>query len=69
MVNHPDPQDQPATGPDDLDRNPGIGQSPGLKRGEDLEDLGGETTFEGDIENDVRPDGSVDPDQRGRDHP
>ena len=29
MSNHPDPQHQPVKGPDDLKRNPGIGQSAG----------------------------------------
>jgi hypothetical protein len=36
--------------PDDLDRNPGIGQSPGGTRAEDLD---GENTIEGDVDNDV----------------
>jgi hypothetical protein len=48
---------------DDLDRNPGIGQSPG---GTQPEDLDGENTIEGDIEND--PDqrtGAVREDQLG----
>ena len=34
----------------DLDRNPGIGQTPGGTRSEDLD---GENTIEGDVENDV----------------
>jgi hypothetical protein len=36
--------------PDDLDRNPGIGQSSGGTRAGDLD---GENTIEGDIDNDV----------------
>jgi hypothetical protein len=35
---------------DDLERNPGIEQSPGGTRAEDLD---GENTIEGDIDNDV----------------
>lgn len=35
---------------DDLERNPGIGQSAG---GTTAEDLDGENTIEGDVENDV----------------
>lgn len=48
----------------DLGRNPGIGTSKGKIRGEDLEP--GENTFEGDVENDVTPQGGIDPRQRGR---
>ncbi len=55
---------------DDLKDNPGIGASAGTTiAGEDPHILQGDNTFEGDIENDVTPDGGVDPDQRGRDHP
>lgn len=52
-------------GPDDLQRNPGIGTSAGT----DIEDhdlLEGESTFEGDVLNDSTREGGVDPDQRGR---
>ena len=35
---------------DDLERNPGIGQSPGGTTADDLE---GENTLEGDVDNDV----------------
>ena len=35
---------------DDLERNPGIGQSPG---GTTAEDLDGGSTIEGDVDNDV----------------
>ena len=53
----------------DLRHNPGIGQSKGAyAMGGDLDFAEGENTVEGDVENDVRPDGSVDPNQRGRDH-
>lgn len=48
----------------DLERDPGIGMSKGKVRGPDLES--GENTFEGDVENDVTPQGGIDPRQRGR---
>ncbi|HYE44115.1 MAG TPA: hypothetical protein VEA15_12050 [Caulobacteraceae bacterium] len=68
MSQHPRPDQQPVKGPDDLERNPGIGQSAGLSRRDGLEELEGENTVEGDIENDVGPNGQVTPDHRGRDH-
>ncbi|HEU4967336.1 hypothetical protein [Sphingomonas sp.] len=38
----------------DLDRNPGVGQSKGaFMTGEDPEELEGENTVEGDVENDT----------------
>lgn len=52
---HPPPKDQPVDRPDDLEENPGIGQSKGLfgRAGSDAaERLAGENTVEGDIEND-----------------
>jgi hypothetical protein len=53
---------------DDLERNPGIGQSPGtFATGEDPLILEGDNTVEGDVEND--PDertGAVNEDQVGR---
>ena len=52
---------------EDLDRNPGIGQSKGAyASGEELEDAEGENTVEGDVENDPEADGSVDPRRLGR---
>jgi hypothetical protein len=39
MSKHPDPNRQPVAGPDDLDRNPGIGQSPGLDCRTGLEEI------------------------------
>jgi hypothetical protein len=46
---------------DDVERNPGIGQSKGLfATGEKLETIAGDNTIEGDIENDPTPIGSVD---------
>jgi len=66
MSNHPSPQNQPVTGPDDLERNPGIGQSAGGVRPEDLDIIEGDNTVEGDVDNDVDPTGAVRPDQRPR---
>ena len=48
----------------DLRRNPGIGSSKGTEREGDV--LDGDTTFEGDVMNDVTPEGGVDPDRTGR---
>jgi hypothetical protein len=50
----------------DLKRDPGIGQSKGLDRHVGEEPIEGENSVEGDIENDTRADGSIDPAQRGR---
>jgi len=53
----------------DLRQNPGIGTSKGTIKGGDLldeEPLDGDNTFEGDVENDVTPQGGVDPGQTGR---
>lgn len=66
MSNHPDPRDQPIKGVDDLERNPGIGQSPGLNRREGLDAIEGDSSVEGDVENNAGPGGAVDPDDRGR---
>ncbi|GLS99994.1 hypothetical protein GCM10007897_13780 [Sphingobium jiangsuense] len=52
---------------EDLERNPGIGQSKGAyATGEEPEDIEGENTVEGDVENDPEPDGSIDPERLGR---
>jgi hypothetical protein len=51
----------------DLARNPGIGQSKGsFATGEDPEELEGDSTIEGDVENDAEPSGRVDPKRLGR---
>lgn len=54
----------------DLKENPGIGTSKGTIRAGDIldedETLDGDNTFEGDVENDVTPQGGIDPDQTGR---
>ena len=42
--------------PDDLERNPGIGQSKGaFATGEDPQSIEGENTTEGDVDNDSTP--------------
>ncbi|ESW68080.1 hypothetical protein NKH34_11390 [Mesorhizobium sp. M1148] len=54
----------------DLRDNPGIGTSKGAVKGGDMLDendaLDGDNTFEGDVENDVTPQGGINPDQTGR---
>lgn len=53
---HPAPDEQPVERPDDLDDNPGIGQSKGLfarAGSKDAELIAGENTVEGDVENDA----------------
>jgi hypothetical protein len=53
--------------PDDLERNPGIGQSKGtFATGEDLETIEGENTFEGDVDNDTTLTDGVPQKERGR---
>jgi hypothetical protein len=71
MSKHPQSGHTPTTLPaDDLECDPGIGASKGTTiSGEDPHFDAGENTREGDVENDVRPDGSVDPAQRGRSNP
>lgn len=49
----------------DLKGNPGIGQSKGMI-GTDPEAIRGDSTVEGDVENETTPEGGVDPDHRGR---
>ncbi|WP_420392542.1 hypothetical protein [Acuticoccus sp.] len=56
------PKDAPR---DDLEDNPGIGGSKGAT-GEDVNDIEGDNTVEGDVMNDVTRTGAVDPKQRGR---
>ena len=54
----------------DLKENPGIGASKGMIKGGEILDederLDGDNTFEGDVENDVTPQGAVNPNQTGR---
>jgi hypothetical protein len=51
----------------DLKRNPGIGQSKGsFATGEPPFAAEGNSTFEGDVENDTTPQGGVDPRHLGR---
>jgi len=52
------PENRPT--PDDLERNPGIGQSKGtFATGEDPEELEGTNTYEGDTDNEASPLGGV----------
>ena len=56
MANRQMRDDAPARLPDDLDQNPGIGQSKGLfarAGSKDAELIAGNNTVEGDIENDA----------------
>ena len=56
--------------PDDLERNPGIGQSKGaFATGEEPRSIEGDNTVEGDVDNDPgRPGDGVDPDRMGREN-
>ena len=52
---------------DDLERNPGIGESKGaFATGEKPETAEGDNTVEGDVENDAELGQGADPDQLGR---
>ena len=54
-------------GADDLERNPGIGQSKGtFATGEGPEEIAGENTVEGDIDNDSTASDGVPQEDRGR---
>jgi hypothetical protein len=54
-------------GPDDLKRNPGIGQSMGaFATGEDPEEIAGENTVVGDVDNDSTANDGVPQGDRGR---
>ena len=53
--------------PDDLERNPGIGQSKGaFATGEDPETIEGENTVEGDVDNDSTPTDGVPQGEKAR---
>ena len=61
---HPRPDVQPADLPEDLEENPGIGQSKGLfarTSADDAELIEGDNTVEGDTENDGGNAGGVNP--------
>lgn len=62
------PKAHPGDAPrDDLQDNPGIGASKGAYAGKaDPAEIEGESTFEGDVENDTTPQGGIDPGQLGR---
>ena len=67
---HPAPAEQGADLPDDLEENPGIGQSKGFFARTEAGDaslIEGENTVEGDTENDGGKAGGVDP-ELGGDH-
>ena len=49
----------------DLKGNPGIGQSKGMS-GTDPENIEADSTTEGDVENETKLDGGIDPNHRGR---
>lgn len=49
----------------DLKGNPGIGQSKGMT-GSEIEDIAGDSTVEGDVENETDAQGGIDPNHRGR---
>ena len=57
------PEDLPR---DDLEDDPGIGQSKGTQRPGDIDDIRGDNTVEGDVGNDVTPQGGVRENQVGR---
>ena len=57
-------QDSPSL--DDHEGDPAIGQSKGIGSREDLEQIEGENTVEGDVENDSSWGGGVDPARLGR---
>lgn len=71
MSRHPPAGKEPDPLPaDDLECDPGIGQSKGTTiAGEDPHIAAGENTVEGDVENDVSPTGRVDPGITGRTNP
>lgn len=50
----------------DLRGNPGIGQTPGTARPEDVEEIEAGSTVEGDVENEPNAAGGVDPRHVGR---
>ncbi len=68
---HPSPDEAPVKGPDDLDENPGIGQSKGLfarAGSKDAELIAGDSTVEGDVENDSALGQGADTDEVGREN-
>jgi hypothetical protein len=67
MSKHPRPDQQPTpSANDDLERDPGIGTSKGtFATGVDVDEIEGENTFEGDVDNDVDRTDAVRPEIRG----
>lgn len=67
---HLPPDETPVDLIDDLDRNPGIGQTKGVfarTSSEDMDLIAGENTIEGDTDNDGGNAGGINP-ELGRDH-
>jgi hypothetical protein len=65
------PDEQPVSRPDDLDENPGIGQSKGLfarAGSKDADLIAGENTVEGDVENDAALGQGADTGEVGREN-
>ncbi len=61
---HLPPDEQPVELQDDLERNPGIGQSKGVfarQSGKDRDLIEGDNTVEGDTDNDAGQAGGVNP--------
>lgn len=50
----------------DLKTNPGIGTSKGAAKQGDETEADGDSTFQGDVENDTTPGGGIDPRHTGR---
>ena len=68
---HRAPDEAEVQGPDDLDENPGIGQSKGLFARTDSEDadlIAGDNTVEGDVENDAALGQGADTGEVGREN-
>ena len=64
---HPKTREGETPFQNDLDRNPGIGQSAGsFAAGERPSSIEGDNTVEGDVENDPNPQGGVDEGKLGR---
>ena len=61
------PKDPGGAPRDDLENNPGIGMSKGASAGKgNLDLIEGDSTFEGDVDNDTNPQGGIEPNHVGR---
>ena len=56
---HPKSREGETPFENDLERNPGIGQSAGLSRREGLAEIEGDNSVEGDVENTAGPGGAI----------